>query len=128
MVVADSLDAFVNLPTLNYLLAGIQLCYIPTNKDKSKWFDLLYDLDKERFHSNDVKLTFMDIRHIVRELIRPFGVVRGSERQGGQDEGRWQPPQPRHPGRVHTCKYLATTVLLRSLQGLTGNNHPSGPS
>jgi hypothetical protein len=84
--VSTSLDAFVNLPTLNYLLAGIQLCYIPTSKDKSKWFDLLYDLDKERFHSNDVKLTFMDIRHIVRELIRPFGVARGSEKQGGQDE------------------------------------------
>ncbi len=84
--VSTSLDAFVNLPTLNYLLAGIQLCYIPTSRDKSKWFDLLYDMDKERFHSNDVKLTFLDIRHIVRELIRPFGVVRGSEKQGGQDE------------------------------------------
>lgn len=84
--VTTSLDAFINLPTLNYLLAGIQLCYIPGNHEPSKWFDLLNDLDKDRFSDNQKPLTFMDIRYIVRELIRPFGVVRGSEKQGGQDE------------------------------------------
>lgn len=84
--VSTSLDAFINLPTLNYILAGIQLCYVPSHRDKSKWHDLLYDMDQVRFKENDTKLGFMDIRYIVRELIRPFGVIRGSEKQGGQDE------------------------------------------
>ena len=84
--VSTSLDAFINLPTLNYLLAGIQLCYIPGQPEKSKWFDLLHDLDQHRFGDPSVALGLDDIRFIVRDLIRPFGVVRGSEKQGGQDE------------------------------------------
>ena len=84
--VSTSLDAFINLPTLNYLLAGIQLCYIPGQPEKSKWFDLLHDLDQHRFSDPSVALGLDDIRFIVRDLIRPFGVVRGSEKQGGQDE------------------------------------------
>ena len=84
--VSTSLDAFINLPTLNDLLAGIQLCYIPGQPEKSKWFDLLHDLDQHRFPDPSVALGLDDIRYIVRDLIRPFGVVRGSEKQGGQDE------------------------------------------
>ena len=80
------MDPFVNICTLNYLLAGLQLCYVPTHPDKSKWFDLLHDLDQDAFPEVGHRLSLHDLRHIVRDLIRPFGVVRGSERQGGQDE------------------------------------------
>ena len=80
------MDPYINLCTLNYLLAGIQLSYVSANPDKSKWFDLLHDLDKEHFRAPGHEITLNDLRHIIRDLIRPFGVVRGSERQGGQDE------------------------------------------
>jgi hypothetical protein len=84
--VSTSLDAFINLPTLNYLLAGLQLCYSPLHPDKSRWFDLLHDLDQRRYPAPQTRLGLGDVRYIVRDLIRPFGVVRGSEKQGGQDE------------------------------------------
>jgi len=84
--VSTSLDAFINLPTLNYLLAGIQLCYVPTHPEKSKWSELLHDLDQYRYPGPMQHLGLDDIRYIVRDLIRPFGVMRGSEKQGGQDE------------------------------------------
>ena len=86
---ATAVDPFVNLPTLNYILAGMQLFYVPGNP--SAWFDLLNDLDKFRFHSHAQPLGFKDVRYLVRELIRPFGVVRGSERQGGQHEASMGP-------------------------------------
>ena len=84
--VSTSLDAFVNLATVNYLLAGLQLCYIPTHNETSKWFELLHDLDKVRFDRFAKPIGLLDLRFIVRDLIRPFGIVRGSEKQGGQDE------------------------------------------
>ena len=84
--VGTNIDAFINLPTLNYLLAGIQLCYVPSHPSRSKWFDLLHDLDQERFAEPGMQLTLLDLRYILRDLIVPFGIVRGSEKQGGQDE------------------------------------------
>ena len=84
--VGTNIDAFINLPTLNYLLAGLQLCYVPSHPSRSKWFDLLHDLDQERFPEPGVQLTLWDLRYIIRDLIVPFGIVRGSEKQGGQDE------------------------------------------
>ena len=84
--VGTNIDAFINLPTLNYLLAGIQLCYRNEYPDKSKWFELLYDLDKYHFSHVGKQLTLWDLRYITRELIVPFGIARGSEKQGGQDE------------------------------------------
>jgi len=84
--VSTSLDAFINLPTLNYLLAGLQLCYVPTHPEKSKWSELLHDLDQHRYTGPGQHLGLDDVRYIVRDLIRPFGVMRGSEKQGGQDE------------------------------------------
>ena len=84
--VGTNIDAFINLPTLNYLLAGLQLCYVSSHPEKSKWFELLYDLDKYQYPVVGKQLTLWDLRYITRELIVPFGIVRGSEKQGGQDE------------------------------------------
>lgn len=84
--VGTNIDAFINLATVNYLLAGLQLCYSRTHDGPSKWFDLLHDLDQYQYPSPGVQLTLWDLRYITRELIVPFGVVRGSEKQGGQDE------------------------------------------
>ncbi len=80
-----AIDPYINLCTLNYLLAGLQLFYVPGMKD-SKWAELLHDLDKDRFRNEHHQLTLVDLHYIVRELITPFGIVRGSEKQGGQNE------------------------------------------
>jgi hypothetical protein len=84
--VGTNIDGFINLATLNYLLAGLQLCYVSSHTEKSKWFELLYDLDQYMYPTIGTQLTLWDLRYITRELIVPFGVVRGSEKQGGQDE------------------------------------------
>lgn len=89
--VGTNIDAFINLPTLNYLLAGLQLCYVPSHPGRSKWFDLLHDLDQERYAAPGFQLTLWDLRYVIRDLVVPFGVVRGSEKQGGQDETGFSP-------------------------------------
>jgi hypothetical protein len=80
-----AIDPMINLCTLNYILAGMQICTcIPAIRPK--WDQLLHHLDKKVF---DVPkdYNYEHIKHIVRHLIRPFGVAHGSEKQGGQHEG-----------------------------------------
>ena len=82
-----TVEPFINLCTLNYLLAGLQLCLTPRDPRPNLWFELLHDLDRERWKERDeCVLGLHDLVHIVRNLIKPFGVVRGSEKQGGQDQ------------------------------------------
>ena len=92
-----AIDPFVNLCTLNYILSGMQLGV--TNDPSNLWIELLQNLDDARFGkqggagrdytANPVSLN--DIIHVVRHCIRPFGVTRGSEKQGGQDEATISP-------------------------------------
>ena len=79
----SAVDPFINLCTLNYLLAGFQKSY--QQNMPSKWSALLHDLDRNRFDGHK-DLTFEDLVYIIRELITPFGICRGSEKQGGQHE------------------------------------------
>jgi hypothetical protein len=88
-----AIDPFINLCTLNYILSGMQLGV--TNEPENLWTELLSNLDKARFgrqsgagrdYGND-PINLGDIIHVVRHCIKPFGVTRGSEKQGGQDEG-----------------------------------------
>ena len=82
-----AIDPMINLCTLNYILAGMQICtQIPAVRQK--WDQLLHHLDKKRFDgTNGMNYNYGDIKHIVRHLIRPFGIAHGSEKQGGQHEG-----------------------------------------
>jgi hypothetical protein len=81
-----AIDPMINLCTLNYLLAGIQIStHLPGIR--TKWDQLLHHLDKRRFDGNPREYNYLDIKHIVRHLVRPFGVAHGSEKQGGQHEG-----------------------------------------
>ena len=96
----NAIDPLINLPTLNYLLAGLQVAMPIVPDQKNLWCELLYNLDprkwsKTRNYSQDQDdtgifehdpLCLTDLVHLVRNCIRPFGVVRGSEKQGGQDE------------------------------------------
>ena len=88
---ATTVDTFVNLPTLNYILTGLQTCI--GNASPSRWRDLLLALDTVRFagFSTGDRIHLSDILHIVRHRIFPFGIVRGSEKQGGQNETGYSP-------------------------------------
>lgn len=91
-----AIDPFINLATLNYILAGLQLAMCrPAREPHNLWKTLLHDLDKDLFNDdyfakNDY-VSLNDLFHIVRSLITPFGVVRGSEKQGGQNEATQSP-------------------------------------
>ena len=86
-----AIDPMINLCTLNYLLAGIQICtQLPVLR--GKWDALLHYLDKKRFSGTNARqYSYEDLKHVVRHLIRPFGVAHGSEKQGGQHEGSLSP-------------------------------------
>ena len=83
-------EPFINLPTLNYILTGIQhACIQPQVNPDSLWIHLLKAMDPVRFGRRNFqqeRLRPSDIVHIFRHIIRPFGVMRGSEKQGGQNE------------------------------------------
>lgn len=82
-----AIDPMINICTLNYILAGVQICtQIPSVRQK--WDQFLHHLDKKRFNGTDAQnYNYDDLKHIVRHLVKPFGVAHGSEKQGGQHEG-----------------------------------------
>lgn len=93
-----AIDPLINLCTVNYILSGIQLG-IEGNDTSNLWLELLENLDKGRFGrqagagrdytAKPVNLN--DVIHVIRHCIRPFGITRGSEKQGGQDEATISP-------------------------------------
>ena len=89
-----AIDPMINLCTLNYILAGLQICG-SVDGLRQRWDQLLHYLDARRFRgftpANPQRYDFGDLQHIVRHLIRPFGVAHGSEKQGGQHEGSMSP-------------------------------------
>ena len=89
MGLSTQVDPLVNLCTLNYLLSGIQLG-IADQAGSNLWYELLNNMDPKRFEptrnltANPIDLS--DLQHVVRHCVRPLGIVRGSEKQGGQNE------------------------------------------
>lgn len=95
-----AIDPLINLCTLNYILSGLQLGFGPETDKSNLWAELFHNLDKDRFgkpggmNSRDYQadpITFGDVIHVVRHCVRPFGITRGSEKQGGQDEATISP-------------------------------------
>ena len=92
-----AIDPFINLCTLNYILSGVQIAV--TNAGDNLWTELVGNLDQARFGRQNAggrdyvanPINLGDIIHIIRHCIRPFGVTRGSEKQGGQDEATLSP-------------------------------------
>jgi hypothetical protein len=65
------------------------------NEANNLWVELLSNLDRKRFagvtgtgrdYEGTDPINVGDIVHVIRNCIRPFGITRGSEKQGGQDE------------------------------------------
>lgn len=124
--VGTTVDPIINLPTLNYLLAGLQVARPEAHDQTNLWWEFLNNLDpaywsKDRNYGTEemsVRLDrtvyegwpqylkdcfpnsaifdnsifknqpFLmdDIVHFIRHCVKPFGIVRGSEKQGGQHE------------------------------------------
>ena len=81
-----AVDPFINLVTLNYILAGLQICTLVPQL-RHKWDTLMNHLDSSKFNGTaDQKYDLNSIIHIVQNLVRPFGVVHGKDNQGGQSE------------------------------------------
>jgi hypothetical protein len=82
-----AIDCLINLPTVNYILRGLQTQWIAG----SAWehFFALFETSArpEHFRSNDTFIRETACELFVRDCIAPFGVVIGSEDQGGQHEG-----------------------------------------
>ena len=86
-----AVDPLINLCTLNYILAGVQIStQLP--ESKPKWDNFLNHLDKDRFTGTFAQqYNLEDLKHIIRNLCKPFGIAHGSEKQGGQHEGGMSP-------------------------------------
>lgn len=83
---SNAVDPFVNLITVNYLLAGIQRNW--NRLDQIKWQQFIVDTDfMPSMARARTPFTVRHALHFIQEVARPFGVVHGSERQGGQHEG-----------------------------------------
>jgi|GEM_PF-2563269 len=100
-------DPIINLATLNYLLAGLQVSMPLVRDNRNLFWELLYNLDPVKwgsdrhyeiallgFKDQDFQLPrnntepfgLEDLIHFVSNCVKPFGIVRGSEKQGGQSE------------------------------------------
>jgi hypothetical protein len=92
-----AIDPLINLATVNYILAGVQMeAFTNPALGTSLWRELLQNLDPRRFGEltkggEPCVVSLDDIIHIVKHCIRPFGIVRGSEKQGGQNEATASP-------------------------------------
>ena len=86
MNLGSMIDPFVNLPTVNYILAGIQRYW---NKPEAlNWQQLLVDLSfVDDVYSDRGKFTVAQAIRFLTETARPWGVPNTSEMQGGQHEG-----------------------------------------
>ena len=87
-----AIDCFINLPTVNYILFGAYTTLHATckNDNVACWEQFLENLGMDMAQAKKdpwVKTLGM----LVRDKIKPFGIVRGSENQGGQSEATNSP-------------------------------------
>lgn len=97
-----AVDPLINLCTLNYMLSGLQLGIGADDQagHGNLWTELFYNLDKQRFgkptgmdsrNYSTAPIGLDDVMHVIRHCVKPFGITRGSEKQGGQDEATISP-------------------------------------
>ena len=90
MELSHTVDPQINLATVNYLLAGIQRYW--NQPERTKWQQFMVDVDFLG-PSTSAKADFSvrDAIRFITDVARPFGVVIGSEKQGGTHEGGTAP-------------------------------------
>ena len=83
-------DPFVNLATVNYLLAGVQRNW--QRFDQVRWQQFMVDSDfQPSITEHRQPFCVRDAIRFIQEVARPFGVAHGSEKQGGQHQGSEAP-------------------------------------
>lgn len=89
-------NAFVNLPTVNYILAGLQRLtdrnpanHGDGNKWQKNWKNLAQDLDYNPENQNKLA----EVLRLVSTRLLPYGICAGSEHQGGKHETGLAPVQ-----------------------------------
>lgn len=90
MDMSHAVDPFVNLPTVNYLLAGIQRYW--NQPERIKWQQFMVDTDFTRSATSaKTEFSIRDALRFITDVARPFGIAHGSEKQGGTHEGSLGP-------------------------------------
>ena len=107
---SNVVDPFVNLTTVNYLLAGIQRNW--NRPEQLKWQQLIVDTDfMPSMARARTGFTVRNALHFIQEVARPFGVAHGSENQGGQHEGS-------HGPVVYPVNFITSLAVSGQVQNL----------
>lgn len=86
MELSHAVDPYVNLATVNYLLAGVQRNW--HRPSQTTWHQFMVDTDfMPRMTHAKSDFTVVHAIRFIQEVARPFGIAIGSEKQGGQHEG-----------------------------------------
>ena len=89
--ITRAVDMIVNLPTLNFLLRGLQT---DMGKNKEQWKNFLAmtgwpegntGMGFETFQRGEMQ--HRNLSMFIQDYVRPLGIVIGSENQGGQHQG-----------------------------------------
>jgi hypothetical protein len=89
--ITRAVDIIVNLPTLNYLLRGLQTDMGVNTPNWENWlkatgWTCVGDMRIEHFRPSSPH-HYRNLSMFIQDFIRPLGVVIGSENQGGQHQG-----------------------------------------
>lgn len=83
-------DPMINLQTVNYLLAGIQRNW--NMQHRHKWQQFMVDVEfLPQSTAAKSDFTVKDAIRFITDVAKPFGIVIGSDKQGGQHEGSTKP-------------------------------------
>lgn len=107
---SNVVDPFVNMTTVNYLLAGIQRNW--NRPEQLKWQQFIVDTDfMPSMAQARSAFTVRNALHFIQEVARPFGVAHGSENQGGQHEGS-------HGPVVYPVNFITSLAVGGQVQNL----------
>lgn len=77
----------VNLATVNYLLWGLQIGRSSPDTRNNRWQNFFLRLTQGSLHFQKKIETEEEVWNFIQMFLRPFGVMVGSDMQGGQHEG-----------------------------------------
>lgn len=86
-------NAFCNISTVNYILAGLQRIRKRSQNNHSLWKKLAKDLNFDHNKQDSCMQTCAEINLLLRTGFIPFGIAAGSEKQGGLHETGLAPVQ-----------------------------------
>lgn len=96
-------SAFCNLPTLNYILSGLQRLKPSDNLKTSSWARMAYDLGYD-WQTTDPVRKRQQLTNLISTRLMPYGICAGSEKQGGQHETGLSPVQA-------ACNFVITMTV-----------------